>query len=484
VEAVAAEVNRLIGHAGPGAIPGKSRVDPMTLGRAVAILHQRRGRTSQPLAVTARHLAGPFEEASIMTRRTAVAGLAASLLLGPALAQADVVLDWNAIMLTNVSAQNPFAQGRFAAITQLAVFEAVNAITGGYEPYLGTIVAPPGASPEAAAVTAAHGVLLAYFPQNADMLDAARAQSLAAIPDGQAKDDGIAVGEAAAAAMIARRQDDGSGNAQFYEPTSREPGEWQATPSCPPQGGVFLHWREVTPFGIASSDQFRADPPPALASDGYARSYNEVKRVGSQDSTERPPDRADVALFYNAVLAVGVWNSAASQVAAQQQLPLIENARAFALLNMAISDGLVSVMETKYHYTLWRPETAIHAGAMDGNPKTDPDPAFVPFIVTPCFPSYPSAHGSAGYAARAVLEQVYGGGPHSIILTTPALPKIILHYSLFQEITRDIDDARVYGGIHFRFDQQAGAKQGRGVGGYVSEQNLRPLGGYRPHGRR
>jgi hypothetical protein len=418
-----------------------------------------------------------------MTRRTAVAGLAASLLFGPTLAQADVVLDWNAIMVTNVTPQNPFAQGRFAAITQLAVFEAVNSITGAYQPYLGTITAPPGASPEAAAVTAAHGVLRAYFPQNADMLDTARAQSLAAIPEGQAKDDGIAVGEAAAAAMLARRSDDGSTRSQFYVPDSPEPGEWQVTPSCPPQGGVLLHWREVTPFGIESSDQFRSDPPPPLAGADYAKSYNEVKAVGGQDSSERPADRADVARFYNAVLAVGVWNSAASQVAASQGRSLAENARAFALLNMAISDALVSVMETKYHYTFWRPETAIRAGDTDGNPDTDADPAFVPFIVTPCFPSYPSAHGSAASAARAVLEQVYGRGPHSIVLTTPALPEVILQYTRFEEITNDIDDARVYGGIHFRFDQIAGGKQGRGVGRHVYRHHLRPLGGAERDGR-
>jgi hypothetical protein len=414
-----------------------------------------------------------------MTRTTAVVGLVALLLCSPTAVRADVVLDWHAIMMTNVSAQNVLAQARFAAITQLAVFEAVNAITGGYEPYLGTIGAPPGASPEAAVVTAAHGVLLSYFPQNAEMLDAARAASLAQIPDGQAKEDGIAVGESAAAAMVARRQDDGSDASQFYLPESQEPGEWQLTPSCAPQGGLFLHWRELAPFGIDSSDQFRSAPPPALASDEYAKTYNEVKAVGGRDSSQRPKDRADVARFYSFVLAVGAWNSAASQVAAAQGLPLIENARALALLNMALSDALVSVFETKYHYTFWRPETAIRAGGSDGNPKTDADPGFVPFIVTPCYPSYGSGHASAGYAARSVLETTFGRGPHSIDLTTPQLPGLILHYARFEEITKDIDDARVYGGIHFRIDQKASVRQGGGVGRYVYDNNLQPLPGER-----
>jgi hypothetical protein len=416
-----------------------------------------------------------------MTRTIALAALP----LLPATARADVVLDWNGIMLTHVGTQSGVAQSRTAAVTQLAVFEAVNAITGGYEPYLGTISAPPGASPEAAAVTAAHGVLKAYIPQAAERLDAARAESLAAIPDGQPKDDGIAVGEAAAAAMVARRKDDGSDVARFYEPRSDEPGEWQLTPSCTPQGGVALQLSDVTPFGIESSDQFRADPPPVLTGDDYAKDYNEVKAVGGRDSSERPPDRADVARFYSVVLAAGVWNAAANQVAAQQQLPLIENARGLALLNMAMQDALVSVFETKYHYTFWRPETAIRAGDTDGNPETEPDPGFKPFIVTPCFPSYASAHGTAGYAAREVLEEVYGVGPHSITLTTPQLPGVILEYTRFEEITSDVDDARVYGGIHFRFDQGAGALQGEAVGGYVHQNNLQPVpGGDRARARR
>src|SRR5437870_13828627 len=168
--------------------------------------------------------------------RRSTVGVVAVLLMSGAMAKADVVLDWNAIMTSTVVAQNPFAQARFAAITQAAVFEAVNAITGDYEPYLGTITAPPGASAEAAAVAAAHGVLRNYFPGSAASLDAARARSLAAIADGQAKNDGIAVGEAAAAALIAPRASDGSAPPQFYTPPSANPGEWQTTPGCPPAG--------------------------------------------------------------------------------------------------------------------------------------------------------------------------------------------------------------------------------------------------------
>src|SRR5262245_28963383 len=186
--------------------------------------------------------------------------------ISPAIAMADVVLDWNAIMVTTVASQGPPIQARFAAITQLAVFEAVNAITPNYRPYLGTISAPPGASAEAGAATAAHDVLRNYFPGSAATLDAAWISSLAAIPAGTSKLDGIAVGHAAAAAMIARRTGDGSAPPAFYTPTSSDAGQWQLTPGCTPAGGAFLHWRNVTPFGTLSGDQFRLSPPPALNS--------------------------------------------------------------------------------------------------------------------------------------------------------------------------------------------------------------------------
>jgi hypothetical protein len=405
-------------------------------------------------------------------RKNAVALIVVALLFSPVGASADVVLDWNTIMLSTLAGQNPYAQARFAAITQLAVFEAVNAITGEYTPYLGTISAPIGASAEAAAVAAAHTVLRNYFPGSAMSLDAARANSLAAIPDGPAKSAGIAVGEAAAAAMITARTNDGSTPPEFYLPPSSNPGEWQTTPGCPGAGGILLHWRNVIPFGVQSASQFRSDAPPALTSSRYTRDYNEVKAVGDIDSTERPQDRADVAQFYSVVLAVAVWNPVASQVAIQRRTTLSENARVLALLNMAIADGGVTVQETKYHYVFWRPETAIRAGDTDGNPKTNPDSSFMPFIVTPCFPSYPSAHASSSYAAREVLEHIYGRRPQSITLSSPALPGVTLQYTKFKEITDDIDDARVYGGIHYRFDQEAGADQGRRIGRYVYKHKL------------
>ena len=415
------------------------------------------------------------KEAEMRKRAIAIA-LLAMLMLPVGGAQAspaqDVVVSWNAIMTTTISAQNPFAQARIAAITQLAVFEAVNAITGKFDSYLGSVTAAPGASVDAAAVTAAHDVLANYIPSAVTTLDAAEAASLGAIPDGQSKDDGVAVGASAAAALIAARTGDGSSPPQFYQPTSSQAGMWQTTPSCPAAGGTLLHWQNVTPFGVRSNAQFRSAPPPDLSSPRYTRDYNEVMAVGASDSAVRPGDRADVARLFAAVSAPGAWNAAARQLAEASPMSLTDEARVFALMNMAMSDGLTSSLETKYHYTFWRPETAIRAGDNDGNDATTGDNDFAPFITTPCFPGYPSAHASASYAARSILERTWGNGGHSIELTHSSLPGKVFSYTNLIQITDDVDDARVYGGIHFRFDQEAGATQGRKIGQYIYAHEL------------
>jgi hypothetical protein len=313
------------------------------------------------------------------------------------------------------------------------------------------------------------------------MLDAARATSLAAIPDGSDKAGGITTGEAAAAAMILARLNDGSDIVEFHVPASHDPGVWQLTPSCPGAGGVFLHWRQVTPFGIEDPDDFRAEPPPALTSSKYTKDYNEVKRVGRIDSAERPQDRSDVARFYAASSPGYVLNMTARQVAVAQGRGIDHNARAFALLNMAISDSFVASFATKYHYNFWRPETAIHGGGVDGNRKTDPDLDWTPFILAPCFPSYVSNHASGSYGGAEILKRIYGPAGHSITLSNPAVPGIVLHYAHFKQITADIDDARVYGGIHFRFDQEGGAALGGEVGAYVYTHNLRRVRDHENH---
>jgi hypothetical protein len=242
----------------------------------------------------------------------------------------------------------------------------------------------------------------------------------------------------------------------------------------------------MTPFGVPSVPgskawiaQFAPGPPPALTSTRYAKDYKEVKRVGAMtsDLTARPQDRADVARFYAASSPSFVFNLAARQVATAEGTSLAQNARVLALLNVASNDSLVASFWTKYHYNFWRPETAIRNASTDGNDRTAPDGTFVPFIATPCFPGYPSAHATLSNAGREVMEEIYGGGQLSISLTNPAVPGVTLNYTTFTQISDDIDDARIYGGIHFRTDQDAGSVLGRKVGKYVYNHNLRSAHG-------
>ena len=386
----------------------------------------------------------------------------------------DAVIEWNAVMQATVTpVPDPFLQGRSAAITQVAVFEAVNAIVGDYEPYLGSVTAPPGASPEAAAIAAAHRALASLHPDQAGSLDARRIASLAEVPDGPAKNAGIAVGEAAALAVLAARADDGSDTDTPYTPGT-EPGRYRPTP--PDFSPAFRPGLgQVKTFAIRSGAQFRVGPPPALRSPRYTRDYNEVKRVGEAHSTSRPPDRADVARFYAVSDIVQIYFPAARQASEAQQKTLSENARIFALLGMATFDAAVACFESKYHYDYWRPVTAIQLGDDDGNGKTDADPDWAAFVPTPPFPSYPSGHASFGGAARRVLERMFGRDGHTITLANPLIPDVVLHYTSWKQITDDIDDARVYGGVHYRFDQEAAALQGKRVGKYVLRHWLRPV---------
>jgi hypothetical protein len=396
------------------------------------------------------------------------------LVAGGSTAHADAVTHWVEVMETTVSqAPDPAVPIRSAAITQVAVFEAVNAILGDYEPYLGTVKAPPGASADAAAIAAAHRVLIALHPDQAANLDAERAASLAALPDGHAKDHGIAVGEAAALAMLANRANDGM-SAEASDSPGVLPGEYRPTPPdfTPPfRPGLGA----VTPFAIRSGAQFRVPPPPDLRSARYTRDYNEVRKVGEADSHDRPSDRADVARFYAPPDILPIYFPAARQVSQAQDKTLAENAQIFALLGMAIFDAMVACFDSKYFYDFWRPVTAIQLGGSDVNRDTEGDAEWAAFVPTPPFPSYPSGHASFGGAARRVLERMFGADGHDITLTSPKVPDVVLRYSSWKRITDDIDDARIYGGVHYRFDQEEAARQGRRIGRYLLRHWLRPL---------
>ena len=361
---------------------------------------------------------------SMMRLCTALAVV--GMLVSPSGASADPVLQWNAIAVT-VTTGTPFTQARFMAITQLAVFEAVNAVTGKYEPYLGTVDDAPGASAEAAAIAAASRVLKTYFRggQLCTLLDPARGE-LSGGDTGQCRQDSRCRNRRSGGrgndCELPRRQL-GSPSRRLYVPGPPEPGQMAAQrQGCPAGGGVFLDWRTVTPFGIRSVDRFMSGPPPALTSRRYTKDYLEVKR-GRQPSTARsgrrigPMSRSSMRRAPPAF----VLNTTAQQVAVAQRRSLAHNARTLALLNMAISDSLVTSFATKYYYDFWRPETAIRAAATDGNDGTFPDTDFAPLILTPCFPSYPSNHASGSYGGAEVLERIYGAGRHPIALTTMVL---------------------------------------------------------------
>lgn len=399
-------------------------------------------------------------------------------------AQADVVTEWNEIMQATTAvtptAPDPAARGRSSTITQVAVFEAANSIAREFEPYARLIDAPPGASVEAAVIAAAHRALVVLYPDRAAHLDRKRAASLAALPAGRARDDGIAVGIAAADAILTLRRDDGFDRPAPYTPGTK-PGDWRP---APPDNFVFgAGLGYVKPFSIPSGRRFRAPPPPPRRSRAYAVAYREVKEGGGVDSKSRTQHQADIAHFYADTDEDGIYYPAARQLVAVRLRSVVENARIFALIGIAVWDGVVACFETKYHFNLWRPSAAIQAGADDGNPKTEGAPEWRPLVEEPPFPSYTSGHGAMAGAARVILEDAFGADGHSITLKNTKRPEIVRRYSSFEQIANDIADSRVYGGVHFRFDQTAADRQGRDVGQYVLQHALRPKassGGYTP----
>jgi hypothetical protein len=405
------------------------------------------------------------------------------LVSSPANARADVVLTWNDLAVRTFigQGQSPFAQARYMAIVQLAVFDAVNAITRDYEPYI-PLVAPVGSSPDAAAATAAYKVLKNYFPA-APLIDGEYAASLATIPDGPPKTNGIFTGEAAAAAIIAKRANDNSAPLTISPVGPPVAGVWQITlpTGCAATavGGSFYNWQNVTPFAISKVQDYLLPEPPVIGSATYAKDYNEVKKVGGVGSTQRPADRADVARFYAASSPAYVFNLAARQASMARNLSLSKNARLLALLNMASSDALVASFYNKYHYNFWRPETAIRFPDKF-NKLVSSDPSFAPYITTPCFPSYPSNHASGSRSAAAILERIFGDAPVSITMTNPlnaGVANLQFNYTTFNQICIDIDDARIYGGIHYRFDQDAGGRLARAVANTVYRGYLQKLPG-------
>lgn len=390
----------------------------------------------------------------------------------------DMVIQWNDILRDAVrtAGSPPTFASRNMAITQAAVYDAVNALDRTHEVYLVNALAHPKASREAAVAAAAHRALVGLYPAQTAALDAELIASLATIPDGKAEDDGVALGRSVAEQSLAMRLNDGSGVVPPPYPGGSAPGEWRPTPlaNLP---GLHAHWPDVAPFAMTSADQFGPAGPPALDSLEYRDAFNEVKELGSLISATRTADQTAIALFWvngaGTASAPGHLNLLAQIVAQQQGNTLEENARLFAALNVAMADAIINCWDAKYEFSFWRPVTAIRA-AEDGNAETTADPAWAPLVGTPPFPGYTSAHSSVSASAAAVLADFFGTDTISFTLPSqnPLLPA--RSYTSFSQAAKESADSRLYGGIHWSFDNTDGLVAGTAVGQYVSANFFRP----------
>jgi hypothetical protein len=390
---------------------------------------------------------------------------------------ADEVTKWNETATLVGTVTNPIQQSRIFAVTHAAIHDALNAINRRYHPYAFDIQVAPEASPEAAVAAAAHSVLVNQLPSKATDVNAAYNASLALIPDSPAKSAGIAVGEAAAAVILTLRSADGAAEAQFAYTPGTNPGDYQFTPPNDNPPFVLLPgWGEVTPFVLEDSSQFRPGPPYALTSKKYAADFNEVKSLGAKLGSARTAEQTEIALFWRESSPVG-WNRIARIVSAQQGLTLEENARLFALLNLALADGYIGSYETKYYYQFWRPITAIRLADTDDNPDTNPDPAWEPVFPTPTLPDHDSAHSVEGGAAAEVLKRFFGSNEisFSTTSTTSNPPNTVVRtFGSFSHAAEENGLSRIYIGFHFRKAVTDGIKHGRKIGAWAFNHFLRP----------
>jgi hypothetical protein len=392
--------------------------------------------------------------------------------------RADAVLDWNGYAANAIVgvANLPPPRGLIRlAMVHVSIYDAVNAIEGyPFTPYAVTPNVVTPASPEAATAAAAHDILVALFPSQQADLDAKYAASLALIPDGPAKTNGISVGQQSAAGILLFRANDGRDAVVPYVPGSG-PGVWIPTPPAflPAQAPEVAY---VRPFTLESPSQFRAEPPPDLLSDTWARDYNETQSLGAATSSTRTPEQTDLARFVSDQPMLQ-WNRAWRGISVSQGLNLLNNARFFALLTTASSDSLIACWDSKFFYNFWRPVTAIRAGDTDGNPDTDPDPTWIGVVVTPNHPEYPAAHGCFSGASCETLSYFFGTDHFNFTMDSlvPGLVQPARHYTSFSQALQDILDARVYGGMHFRNSTQQGATIGKQVSHFTTRHFFRPV---------
>jgi len=388
-------------------------------------------------------------------------------------ARADPVTDWweFANRIGNSLQGSPMRtpdQERATTRTALAMFEAVNAIDRRYESYLNFPAGDESASQDAAAATAAYKVLHHHHPAQRAALDESYAIAMAEVRDERAREAGRLIGEAAATAAIAAGGIDPAIAQEPYRPRTTA-GEWIATglPQIEPHMSAFRPWV------IPSAAALRPPPPPALTSPVWARDYEEVRRLGGRTSTERTARQTLVARYRQAFDLTPSMRLAAD---APGRRP-VQNARMFALYQMAFDDAALAMIVAKFHYNYWRPITAIRNGAADGNDATQPDPAWTPLLGTPNFPEYPCGHCTVAAAAAEVMTAETGPRPAGgVRVSSQAIPlSAVQVLPSWDEWAQQVSDSRIYGGVHYRFSNDAGDAIGRRAARMVLESAMRPL---------
>ena len=386
--------------------------------------------------------------------------IAASSLLACSMASADAVCDWNmkAGEIVVTAKMGPPPANRAMAIANTAVYEAVNAITKRYPAGALKLDVTPGASVDAA-IAAAHRTALAkLIPSQQSAIDSAYRTALAKVPDGAAKTSGIAVGEQAAAAILAMRADDGAAAAETYRPQTA------AGVYVPTMIPAVTHWPQRKPWLMTSSSQFRPGPPPALTSALWARDFNEVKALGGKSNSRRTTEQTQIASFWEATLPA-IYDGIVLSIANVPGRDVTQNARLFAAVAQAADDALTSVFDAKYHYNFWRPVTAIRNGDLDGNDATERDASWTPFIDTPMHPEYPCAHCTVAAAVGTVLQAEIGTGAMPALTTTSYLLKgPARNWKTIDDFMQEVGNARVYDGVHFRNSTEVGTAMGKQVG--------------------
>lgn len=390
-------------------------------------------------------------------------------------ARAGYVSDWNTVTLDLIRTGSvpPPVATRVLAMVHAAVFDSVNSVDRAYQPYRVQLDAAPGTSREAAAASAAHSVLRGLFSAKADWLDQQLAASLDALGSSAGVTAGVNLGASVGSAILDIRSGDGSGDLVSYTPGD-QPGQWRPTPErfAP---ALLPQWPGVTPFAIPTVEEFRIAPPPALDSAEYAANLLEVQQLGAADSVVRTADQTHIAQFWAAgagtVTPPGQWNQIAQLAAAGEGLSLLEEARLFGLLNLSLADAAIACWDCKYFFNLWRPVTAIREADTDGNPLTVADPTWSSLLVTPPFPTYSSGHSTFSGAASEILADFFGRDEFVFTFDGVGGPR---SFSSFSEAAAEAGRSRIYGGIHFEFDNQAGLAAGRAIARYVAQTQLVP----------